>query len=185
MRTLKPAAVLLLAALAASGCASGAKKQAAQFKEQNSILASNLTECQSTRDGLETKLNTSNASLAQANSRVKDLSVQLDSAKRAGAAAQSRYLESARAFQSLKAESDKSSQALSQANDQLSVMRASMEKAVADAAAANDRANQQVAELSRQIAMLQARSAEQAVKSPVANARPMPAGKSSASAGEK
>ncbi len=180
MRTIRIASLVLLA-LAATGCSRGVKRENAQLKDQNSTLSSQFAECQTTREQMQSKLDATTMNLTQANARVKDLSAQLDAAKRSASASQARFNESYRSLVALQARADQDSKALSQANDQVASLRAAIEQSVSGAAAANEKANAQIAELSRQIAALQAKSAEQA-RGTVSTSRP---GKSSASAGDK
>src|SRR5439155_1110092 len=111
--------VFLASIIAAGGCARGVKRENAQLKDENSTLSSQFAEVQGSRDQLQAKLDAANSSMSQATSRIKDLSVQLDAAKRSAAASQTRYVESYRALQAMKAKSEQDSKALANANDQV------------------------------------------------------------------
>jgi chromosome segregation ATPase len=183
MRTASLASVVILASLlAASGCARGVKRENASLKNNNADLSAQLAQSNELNSSLQSRFEESESSLKQANARIKDLSTQLDAAKRAAFAAQSRYNEAFQSLQVLQAKSDQDAKALADANLQLSASRALMEKAMADSAASGERANAQIAELSRQIAQLQAKAAEQAM-APAAPAKRAPS--RSAAAGEK
>src|SRR5947209_4580277 len=82
-------------------------------------LPPQFSESQSARAALQAKLEATSTSLSQANSRIKDLSTQLDAAKRAASAAQFRYNESYKSLQAFKAKVDSDAKALANANDQL------------------------------------------------------------------
>jgi len=181
MRKTHLTSLVLIAAVAITGCGRSAKRENAQLKEENATLNSQLSDCNESNQAMQSKYS---QTVAAASARVKDLTSQVEASKKSASAAQARYPEAARAFNSLKSKSDQDARSLAEANDQLNAMKAEMEKSAADTAALREQANAQIAELSRQIATLQAKQAEAASK-PVSVARPAAGGRSTANVNEK
>jgi chromosome segregation ATPase len=175
--------LVLVGAVAAGGCARSVKRENASLKEQNAELSYTLGESEEAREEYESRYNESKTNLAKANERIKELTTQLQSAKKAAVAAQTKYNDAYKNLQAIQGKADQDARSLNEANAQMAVLKATLERTSAEAAAARDNANVQIAELSRQIASLQAKVGEQA-KAPVAST-PRIGSKPTAAANEK